>query len=108
LGIVERRRALVLLAALGATARQRSRFLAAEARALLAGGLLGGAAIGTTIAYLLVKILTGIFDPAPTGLTVPLAYLTGLVTSVTAISAAVLVVLGRLAGRAGPTQLRDL
>jgi len=39
LGITERRRALVLLAALGATARQRGRFLTAEARALLAGGL---------------------------------------------------------------------
>jgi putative ABC transport system permease protein len=108
LGITERRRALVLLAALGATARQRGRFLTAEARALLAGGLLGGVAIGTTIAYLLVKVLTGIFDPAPTGLTVPIGYLGLLVASVLAATAAVLVVFGRLASRAGPSQLRDL
>ncbi len=108
LGIVERRRALVLLAALGATARQRGRFLTAEARALLLGGLLGGVAIGTTIAYLLVKVLTGIFDPAPTGLTVPLGYLAVLVASVVAATAIVLVVLGRIAGRAGPSALRDL
>jgi putative ABC transport system permease protein len=108
LGIIERRRALVLLAALGATARQRGRFLTAEARALLAGGLLGGAVIGVTIAYLLVKVLTGIFDPAPTGLTVQVWYLTALATSVVAATAVVLVVMGRLVGRAGPSQLRDL
>jgi len=108
LGITERRRALVLLAALGATARQRGRFITAEARALLAGGLLGGAVIGATIAYLLVKVLTGIFDPAPTGLTVPAGYLAALAASVIAASAGVLVVYGRLASRAGPSQLRDL
>lgn len=108
LGITERRRALVLLAALGATARQRGRFLTAEARALLAGGVLGGTAIGAVIAYLLVKVLTGIFDPAPTGLTVPVGYLGALVALVVAVSAAVLRVYGRLAARAGPTQLRDL
>jgi putative ABC transport system permease protein len=108
LGITERRRALVLLAALGATARQRGRFLTAEARALLAGGLLGGAALGAIIAYLLVKVLTGIFDPAPTGLTVPTGYLAVLLLSVAAATAAVLIVFGRLAARSGPSQLRDL
>ncbi len=108
LGINERRRALVLLAALGATARQRRRFLSAEARALLAGGLLGGAGIGAIIAYLLVKVLNGIFDPPPTGLTVPLGVLAVLGTAVIAISWSVLVGLGRLAARAGPSQLRDL
>ncbi len=108
LGITERRRALVLLAALGATARQRGRFLAAEARGLLVGGLVGGAAIAITIAYLLTKILTGIFDPAPTGLTVPIGYLAGLIGAVLGVTAAVLLVMGRLAARAGPAQLRDL
>ncbi len=108
LGINERRRALVLLAALGATAQQRGRFLAAEARGLLLGGLAGGTAIGLTIAYLLTKILTGIFDPAPTGLTVPAGYLAALVVTVMGVSTIVLLVMGRLAGRAGPAQLRDL
>jgi len=108
LGITERRRALVLLAALGATGRQRGRFLTAEARAMLTGGIIGGAAIGAVIAYLLVKVLTGIFDPAPTGLTIPRTYLAVLVVSVLGASAAVLIVFGRLAGRAGPAQLRDL
>jgi putative ABC transport system permease protein len=108
LGIAERRRAIVLLAALGATARQRGRFLTAEARALIIGGLLGGAALGATIAYLLVKILNGIFDPPPTGLTLPTLYLAVLTVSLLTVSTIVIYTTGRLAARAGPNQLRDL
>jgi putative ABC transport system permease protein len=108
LGIAERRRAMVLLAALGATARQRGRFLGAEARALVAGGVAAGLVISVSIAYLLVKVLNGIFDPPPTGLSVPATYLVALGFALVAVSAAVLAVFGRLASRAGLTQLRDL
>jgi putative ABC transport system permease protein len=107
-GIVERRRALVLLAALGATSRQRGRFLGSEARAMVVPGVLGGVVIGGTIAYLLVKVLTGIFDPAPAAATIPwgyLALLTGLVVAVTVV---VVAGVGRLVARAGPSELRDL
>ena len=107
-GIVERRRALVLLAALGATSRQRGRFLATEARAMVTAGVLGGALIGTTISYLLVKVLTGIFDPAPAGATVPWGYLTFLVGLVGAVTVLVVSGVGRMVARAGPTELRDL
>ena len=107
-GIVERRRALVLLAALGATARQRGRFLGAEARAMVVAGVLGGAVIGTTIAYLLVKVLTGIFDPAPAAATVPWGYLTFLLALVTGVTVLVVAGVGRLVARAGPGELRDL
>jgi putative ABC transport system permease protein len=107
-GIVERRRALVLLAALGATARQRGRFLSAEARAVVVSGVLGGAAIGATIAYLLVKVLTGIFDPAPAVATIPWQYLGLLVGLVAVVTAAVVSGVGRLVSRAGPRELRDL
>jgi len=108
LGIAERRRALVLLAALGASARQRGQFLTAEARALLTGGLVGGAIIGAVIAYLLVKVLTGIFDPPPTGPALPWAYLVGLGSVVVVATIGVVATCGRLAGRAGPAELRDL
>ena len=107
-GIVERRRALVLLAALGATARQRGRFLATEARAMVVAGVVGGAAIGTVIAYLLVKVLTGIFDPAPASATVPWGYLTFLVALVAGVTVLVVTGAGRLVARAGPSELRDL
>ena len=108
LGIVERRRGLVVLAALGASPRQRGRFLSAEGRALLGGGVVGGAVVGGVIGYLLVKVLTGIFDPPPDGLVVPAGYLVGLAASVVVVGLAVLSAAGRVAGRAGPSQLRDL
>jgi putative ABC transport system permease protein len=107
-GIVERRRALVLLAALGATARQRGRFLAGEARMLVVSGLLGGGLIGATIAYLLVKVLTGVFDPAPAAATIPWTYLATVLGLVVAVTIVVVVGVGRLAARAGPSELRDL
>jgi putative ABC transport system permease protein len=107
-GILERRRALVLLAALGATARQRGRFLSTEATALVGSGLVGGTAIGGVIAYLLVKVLTGIFDPAPAGATVPWTYLGGVLALVVGVTAAVVAGAGRLVARAGPSELRDL
>ena len=107
-GIVERRRALVLLAALGATARQRGRFLSSEARAVVVSGLLGGTAIGALIAYLLIKVLTGIFDPPPAVATIPWNYLGGLLALVVGVTVAVVAGVGRLVARAGPSELRDL
>jgi putative ABC transport system permease protein len=108
LGVAQRRRALVLLAALGATARQRGRFLSADAWGLLVGGLLGGVAVAATISYLLVKVLTGIFDPPPSSAALPLGYLTALAGVVVVASVAVVAAVGRLASRAGPAELRDL
>jgi putative ABC transport system permease protein len=107
-GIVERRRALVLLGAFGASARQRGRFLTAEARSIVVAGIAGGTVIGGVIAYLLVKVLTGIFDPAPSAATIPWGYLGGLLAIVIAVSTLVVAAVGRLVARAGPSQLRDL
>lgn len=108
LGIAERRRALVVLGALGATARQRARFLNAEGAALLAGGIVGGVVVGVALGYLLVAILRGIFDPPPDGLTIPLVFVGSLVASVIAVGAGVIFAIGRAAARASPSQLRDL
>jgi putative ABC transport system permease protein len=108
LGVAQRRRALVLLAALGATARQRGRFLSAEAWGLLVGGLLGGVAVAATISFMLVKVLTGIFDPPPSSAALPLGYLAALASAVVVALVAVVAAVGRLASRAGPAELRDL
>jgi putative ABC transport system permease protein len=108
LGIAERRRALVVLGALGATARQRARFLNAEGAALLAGGIVGGVVVGVALGYLLVAILRGIFDPPPDGLTIPLVFVGSLVASVIAVGAGVIFAIGRAAARGSPSQLRDL
>jgi putative ABC transport system permease protein len=108
IGVLQRRRAVVLLGALGATGRQRGRFLAAEARAVLVGGLLGGVAIGTAIAVMLVRVMTGIFDPPPDHAVVPWAYVILLGVAVTLTAVFVVVIVGGWAGRAGPRELRDL
>ncbi|MCW2616565.1 MAG: hypothetical protein JWN08_3559, partial [Frankiales bacterium] len=108
LGAAQRRRALVLLGALGASPRQRGRFLAGEARALLLGGLAGGTVIAATISYLLVKVLTGIFDPPPTGATLPVGYLLALLASVSAATELVVLALRRQGSRGGISQLREL
>ncbi|MDQ1640695.1 MAG: putative transport system permease protein [Actinomycetota bacterium] len=107
-GILERRRALVLLGALGATARQRGRFLTAEAWGLVVSGVLGGGLIGASIAYLLVKVLTGIFDPPPASANVPWTYILTLLALVLGVTVSIVAGVGRLVGRAGPSALRDL
>jgi putative ABC transport system permease protein len=108
LGAGQRRRALVLLSALGATAGQRRRFLSAEANALLLGGLAAGTAITAVISFLLVKVLTGIFDPPPTAPSIPVSYLLALLVSVGGATALAVAGLGRLGSRAGPAELREL
>lgn len=107
LGGAQRRRALVLLAALGATARQRGRFLASEAWALLLGGIVAGAAIATTMSYLLIKVLTGIFDPPPSGATLPTGYLLVLGGSTAVATALVVVAVNRLSSRSTVAELRS-
>jgi putative ABC transport system permease protein len=71
-------------------------------------GFLGGVVIGATIAYLLVKVLTGIFDPVPATATIPWGYLSLLTGLVVAVTVVVVAGTGRLVARAGPNELRDL
>ncbi len=79
LGLAERRRTFAIAAALGATARQLGGFVWAEA-ALIAGvGLVAGAISGWALSAMLVKVLTGVFDPPPDVLTIPWGYLSVLV-----------------------------
>lgn len=108
LGAAQRRRALVLLGALGATARQRGRFFAGEAWALLVGGVLAGTVMAATMSYLLVKVLTGVFDPPPSGATLPGGYLLALVGSVAVATGGVVLSVSRLGSRTSIAELRDL
>ena len=73
-GALSRRRGLAVLTALGATARQRGGFLRRESHLLLLGGLLGGVGAALLMTSLLVKVLTGVFDPPPDHLAVPLLF----------------------------------
>jgi putative ABC transport system permease protein len=75
LGFQERRRTFAIAAALGARTRQLGGFVWSESAFVTGGGLVLGTAIATGLSVLLVKVLTGVFDPPPDTLAVPWAYL---------------------------------
>ena len=79
LGFQERRRTFALAWALGARPRQLGAFVWGESTFVTVGGLVLGAATAAALAELLVKVLTGVFDPPPDALAVPWGYLAALV-----------------------------
>ena len=79
LGFAERRRTAEILSALGASTSQIGSFLWSEALLILLPGAIAGSLIGVIAAYMLVKLLSGIFDPPPDALSYPLAGLFGFV-----------------------------
>ncbi|MYT21698.1 FtsX-like permease family protein, partial [Streptomyces sp. SID7760] len=91
LGLAERRRTFAITTVLGATRRQLRGMILAEAFALTAAGLAGGAVVGWALSQMLVKVLTGVFDPPPATAAVPWAYLAvTVVATVAALTAAAL------------------
>ncbi len=98
LGLAERRRTFGILAALGASGRQLGAFLWSEGLMMLVGGGVIGIAMGFGVAWMLVKMLTGVFDPPPESLSVPWLYLTLLVTAA-AVSTAIAVLSAYLLSR---------
>ena len=55
---------------------------------MLIGGGLAGACIGGIMAYALVKVPAGVFDPPPEALTVPWVYLVSAIGLITAVISA--------------------
>ena len=108
LRFAERRRTLAIANALGASRNQLRSFVVAEAWVLAFCGLVGGAIMGGLLSQVLVKALTGVFDPPPGSLTVPWVYLfaTGAATIITI--GAVSLATARLASRSPAQALRDL
>jgi putative ABC transport system permease protein len=82
LGLAERRRSQAVLRVLGASDRQVRGTVLTEGAVTTGGGLLLGAALGAAVSVMLVRVLTGVFDPPPDVLTVPWTYL-GLTVAVT-------------------------
>jgi putative ABC transport system permease protein len=78
LGLAERRRTFAIASALGARRRQLASFVWSEAAYVTIGGLVLGSLAGWGLSYVIVKILTGVFDPPPEHLSVPWAYLASL------------------------------
>ncbi|MFF4756293.1 FtsX-like permease family protein [Streptomyces sp. NPDC002514] len=108
LGLAERRRTFAVATVLGATRRRLRGMVLTEAALLAVGGLGGGALIGWVLSEMLVKVLTGVFDPPPAALSVPGGYLTlGALTAVAAVFAAAVAGV-RQAGRPAVEELREL
>ncbi len=82
LGFVDRRRDFAVLAAVGATPNQLAAFFWGEGLLITLAGIVFGVAIGMTTAWMLVKMLTGVFDPPPEHLQIPWLYLTGLLITI--------------------------
>jgi len=108
LGLVERRRIFAIASALGARTRQLAAFVWSEAAFATAGGVLLGAMTGWGLAYILVKTLTGVFDPPPEHLFVPWSYLSA-VAAITLVAVLVAGVFGVRSTRRPAAQIvRDL
>ncbi|MFJ6328663.1 MULTISPECIES: FtsX-like permease family protein [unclassified Rhizobium] len=75
LGLIERRRNFAILSAIGATRPQLAAFLWSEGLLIIAGGVIFGLLSGVATAWMLVKLLTGVFDPPPEALSIPWSYL---------------------------------
>ena len=75
LGLTERRRTFAIATALGANQRQLGAFVWAEATITTGAGLLTGSIAAWALSNMLVKVLHGVFDPAPESLAVPWTYL---------------------------------
>lgn len=101
LGLAERRRTFAILAALGARPSQLGAFLWSEGLLILIGGGVIGIATGFGVAYMLVRVLTGVFDPPPEAVAVPWIYLGMLLAA--ALVSTVLAVLGARRASTQPT-----
>jgi putative ABC transport system permease protein len=108
LGFRERRRTFAIAAALGARGRQLGGFVWSESGLVTGAGLLLGGALAAALSVMLVRVLTGVFDPPPDVLAVPWSYLLALV----ALTVGAVGVAGALALRAlrrpAIEELRDL
>lgn len=81
LGFADRERSFAVLVALGARPRQLGAFVWSEAVLVTGSGMVLGLTGGMLIAYVLVKLLTGVFDPPPEVLSVPWSYLVALIVT---------------------------
>jgi putative ABC transport system permease protein len=108
IGLAERRRTFAIASALGAKGRQLGGFVWSEAAFVATGGLAFGALSGWWLAQVIVKILTGVFDPPPEHLSVPWPYLVGLLVAVGVAIAVAGAGMLRATRRPAMAVLRDL
>jgi putative ABC transport system permease protein len=108
LGFAERRRTYAILTAIGARPPHLRALIFSETAVLGVLGVAAGAVTGSVLALMLIRVLSGVFDPPPDAAAVPWPYL----VTVVGLAAAALVAVGmvevRLARRPAIPILRDL
>ncbi|WP_427896161.1 ABC transporter permease [Kribbella sp. GL6] len=108
LGLAERRRTFAIATVLGARRAQLRGLVLSEALAVTIGGLAGGALVAWGLSGMLIKVLTGVFDPPPSTAAVPWPYLSAtLVVAVAAIAVGALASAQR-STRPAVEELREL
>lgn len=107
-GLAERRRTFAIAQALGATPRQLGSFIWTETVVVALTGLVLGTVAATSLTLMLVKLLTGVFDPPPTSPSIPWAYLgvVGVVAAGAAATASIAAI--HTVRRSAISTLRDL
>ena len=108
LGIGERRRTFAIATALGARRAELGAFVWSEAIFVTVGGVLLGTLCGWGLAAVIVKILTGVFDPPPEHLAVPWTYLAAVAAAVAGSVAVAGASMLRHAAGSPITVIRDL
>jgi putative ABC transport system permease protein len=108
LGLAERRTTFAIARALGARPRQLGAFAWTEAGFVAGGGLALGSLAAAGLALMLVKVLTGVFDPPPDSLAVPWGYLLLVAATALAAVAAATTLTLRALRRPSIETLRDL
>ncbi|MGB3331142.1 MAG: ABC transporter permease [Thermomicrobiales bacterium] len=101
LGFEDRRRSLAITSALGATSRQLGAFTWSEVGIVLVGGAAAGALLGWLLASMLIRLLTGVFDPPPDAASLPWLYLAGVLVVV----AGAIGIVGQIVNRAGRREI---
>lgn len=107
LQLAERRRTFAIAAALGARRRQLVKLAVSEAALTTALGLTAGALIGWAMSHMIVKVLSGVFDPPPATLAIPWSYLTVIALAALAAVAVASAVASRLTTSATVADLRE-
>ncbi len=107
LGVLDRRRSFAIMTALGAKPFQLLAFLRGEAALILVAGLISGAVTGSAVAWMLVKLLTGVFDPPPEGLAIPWVYVGVLLVTTVASVVLAVAIAGRRVERSPIAVLRE-
>ncbi len=107
LQLAERRRTFAIAHVLGARRRQLVNLAVSEAALTSAIGLAAGVVLGWVMSHMLVKVLSGVFDPPPAALAVPWAYLVTIALAACATVAAASAVASRLSAGSTVADLRD-